>query len=164
MLSTKKPSSFLVLVSWYIVGLTLCFCLWIENFSLEFLEDFLDILSFISSSVSKLFWYFPHIISRHFWGLYSFQTSSILSSPFEISKALMISPYSVCTRSYYILERTIMFLPTTFLMKVHNFLHSLTDCSYFCFSAINFLRFFLFLFWRHVSTSIIISIFSFGSL
>ena len=74
-----------------------------------------------------------------FWWLYSFQTSSIASSQFEISEALIISPYSIRTWLYSIFERMVMFLPTTLLIKVCNLLHLLTSFSHFHFSTINFL-------------------------
>ena len=107
--------------------------------SFKFWDKFLDIITFLSSSVIKIFRNLPRLLSVTLWWLYKFQTLSIASSPFEISGALIISPYSIRTWSYSIFKSTVIFLPTTLLMKVRNFLHSLTAFSYFHISAADFL-------------------------
>ena len=85
--------------------------------------------SLIPSAFSHHRWEkFVRLYAFFFWPVPSsdwFHALSI-SSPFDISEEFTIMPYSNRTLSNYIFERTVMFLPTSLLIKLRHLLHSKT--------------------------------------
>ena len=67
--------------------------------------------------------------------MYTLQTSlRVASLPFEFTDSLTNCPYYILTPSYLFWEMIVVFLLTTFWIKLRNLLHSLTIVSKFIFN------------------------------
>ena len=133
-----KYSSFLVLFLWYNVWLTLCFSFFGEGIIFHIPKGWFKIICFLSSSLIKLFWNSLCFYQDFFdGGIYS--KHHLLHHhglKLSINNFYIFNPEMIIV--YY--ESTVIFLLTTLLMSVRNFLHSLAYFSYFSFSTIDFLE------------------------